>query len=103
MSSSPPAQSEPIVAMPLSSAHPPLVPVRLDPAQGSGKTIEGTSTDPAELAGKERMDTKVEEVAIEKSKSCSRECEVKGQWWPCLTTEDELCSMEAEGFLRPGS
>jgi hypothetical protein len=51
----------------------------LDPAQRSGKTIEGASTDPAEQAGKERMEKKVEEVAAKKSKARSREGEVKGQ------------------------
>jgi hypothetical protein len=75
MSSStlPHAQSEPIAATPISSAPLPLVPVRLDPAQGSGKTIEGASTDPAELAEKEYMGKKVEEVAAKKSKARSRE------------------------------
>ncbi|KAK1660623.1 hypothetical protein QYE76_048782 [Lolium multiflorum] len=50
------------------------------------------------------MQKKVEEVAAtKKSKARSREGEVKGQWWPCTTTEDELRSFEAEGFLKPGS
>jgi hypothetical protein len=48
------------------------------------------------------MEKKVEEVT-KKSKARSREGEVKGQWWPCQTTEDEFRSMEAGGFLRPGS
>jgi hypothetical protein len=48
------------------------------------------------------MEKKVEEVT-KKSKTRSREGEVKGQWWPCQTTEDEFCNMEAGGFLRPGS
>jgi hypothetical protein len=102
-SSPPPAQSEPIVAKPLAFAPPPLIPVRLDPSQGSGKNIEGASTDPAELARKDRMEKKVEEAATKKSKARSRDGEVKGQWWPCTTSEDELRNLEAEGFLRPGS
>jgi hypothetical protein len=64
--------------MPLSSAPPPLVPFRLDPSQGSDKTIEGASTDPAELRRKERIEKKVEEVLTKKSKARSREGEVKG-------------------------
>ncbi|KAK1660664.1 hypothetical protein QYE76_048823 [Lolium multiflorum] len=106
MSSSapPPSQPEPISATPISSAPPPFIPVQLDPAQGSDKFIEGASSDPADLTGKEQMQKKVEEVAAtKKSKARSRESEVKGQWWPCTTTEDELRSFEAEGFLKPGS
>jgi hypothetical protein len=50
------------------------------------------------------MQKKVEEViAARKSKARTREGEVKGQWWPCTTTEDELHSLDAEGFLQPGS
>jgi hypothetical protein len=50
------------------------------------------------------MEKKVdEEAAKKKSKARTREGEVKGQWWPCTPTEDELHSLEAEGFLRPGS
>ncbi|KAK1601717.1 hypothetical protein QYE76_016438 [Lolium multiflorum] len=49
------------------------------------------------------MEKRVEEVTAKKSKARSREGEVKGQWWPCTTTEDELRSFEAEGFLQPGS
>jgi hypothetical protein len=54
--------------MPISSAPPPLVPVRLDPVQGSDKSIEGIITDPVELAGKDRMEKKVNEVAAKKFK-----------------------------------
>jgi hypothetical protein len=50
-----------------------------------------------------QMEKKVEEVAARGSKARSREGEVKGQWWPCTTTEDELRSLEVEGFLQPGS
>ncbi|KAK1666404.1 hypothetical protein QYE76_054563 [Lolium multiflorum] len=49
------------------------------------------------------MEKKLEEVAAKKSKARSRKGEVKGQWWPCTTTEDELRSLVAEGFLLPGS
>jgi hypothetical protein len=48
------------------------------------------------------MEKKVDEVAAKKSKARTREGKVKGQWWPCTTTEDELRSLEAEGFLQPG-
>ena len=58
--------------------------------------------DPAEAAGKEKMEQKVEEAA-KKSKARTREGEVKGQWWLCAATEEELQSMEAEGFLKPGT
>ncbi|KAK1616520.1 hypothetical protein QYE76_022037 [Lolium multiflorum] len=90
--------------MPISSAPPPFISVQLDPTKGSDKSIEGASSNPANLAGKEQMQKKVEEVAAtKKSKARSREGEVKGQWWPCTTTEDELRIFEAEGFLQPGS
>jgi hypothetical protein len=49
------------------------------------------------------MEKKVEEVGAKKSKARSREGEVKGQWWPCTTTEGELRNLEAEGFLQPES
>jgi hypothetical protein len=76
----------------------------LDPAKGFDKTIEGGSSNPADLAGKEQMQKKVEDVAAtKKSKARSREGKVKGQWWPCTTTENELRNLEAEGFLKPGS
>jgi hypothetical protein len=75
----------------------------LDPSQGCGKTIEGTSTDPTEIAEKERMEQNFDEAAARKSKAQAREGEVKGQWWPCTATEEELRSMGAEGFLQPGS
>lgn len=89
--------------MPISSAPPPFIPVQLDPTKGSDKTIEGSTSNPADLAGKKQMEKKVEEAAAKKSKARTREGEVKGQLWPCTTTEDELRSFEAEGFLQPGS
>jgi hypothetical protein len=46
------------------------------------------------------MEKMVEEVVVKKSKARSREGEVKGQWWSYTTSEDELCNLEAEGFLR---
>jgi hypothetical protein len=39
------------------------------------------------------MEQKVEEAATKKSKARTREGEVKGQWWPCTATEEELRSM----------
>jgi hypothetical protein len=60
-------------------------------------------TDLVELAGKERMENKVDEVATKKPKDWTCEGKVKGQWWSSTTTEDELHSLEAEGFLQPGS
>ncbi|XP_051229544.2 uncharacterized protein [Lolium perenne] len=105
MSSStpPPSMSEPIAATPISSAPPPFIPVQLDPTKDSGKNIEGTSTNPEEMAGSEQMQKKVEEAATKKSKDRSRDGEAKGKWWPCTTTETELRNLEAEGFLQPGS
>ncbi|KAK1630073.1 hypothetical protein QYE76_004388 [Lolium multiflorum] len=105
MSSSnpPPSQTEPIAATLISSAPPPFSPVQLDPTKRYGKNIEGTSANLEDLAGSKQMEKKVEEVTAKKSKAQSREGEVKGQWWPCTTTEDELPSLEAEGFLQPGS
>jgi hypothetical protein len=50
----------------------------LDPSQGCGKTIEGTSTDLTEIAEKERMEQKFDEAAARKSKAQAREGEVKG-------------------------
>jgi hypothetical protein len=67
----------------------------LDPAKGSDKPIEEASSNPGDLAGKKQMEKKVEEAAAKKSKARSREGEVKGQWWPCTTIEDELRSFEA--------
>jgi hypothetical protein len=66
------------MATPLASAPPPLIPVQLDPSQGSGKTIEGETTDPVERVGKEKMEQKVEEAAAKRSKARTREGEVKG-------------------------
>ncbi|KAK1649191.1 hypothetical protein QYE76_066996 [Lolium multiflorum] len=105
MSSStpPPSQTEPISATPISSAPPPFSLVQLDPSKGSGKNIEGTSANPEDVASSKEMENKMEEVATKKSKARSREGEVKGKWWPCTTTEDELRSLEAEGFLQPKS
>jgi hypothetical protein len=96
-------QTEPIAATPISSAPLPFIPVQLDPIKGSGKTIEGATSNPADLDGKKQMENKVEEAAANKLKARSREGEVKGQWWPCTSGEDELRSFEAEGFLQPGS
>ncbi len=66
--------------MPISSAPPPFIPVQLDPSKGSGKTIEGATSNPADLAGKKQMEKKVEEASAKKLKARSREGEVKGQW-----------------------
>jgi hypothetical protein len=86
-SSTPPlSQSEAIVAMPISSAPPPFIPVHLNPTKGSDKTIEGATSNPADLAGKKQMEKKVEEAATKKSKARTREGEVKGKLWPCTTT-----------------
>jgi hypothetical protein len=105
MSSStpPPSQTEPIAARPISSAPPPFILIQLDPAKGPGKTIEGATSNSEKLAGSKQMENKVEEVAAKNLKARSSEGEVKGQWWPCTTTEDELRSFEAKGFLQPGS
>jgi hypothetical protein len=105
MSSStpPPSQTEPIAATPISSAPPPFSPVQLDPTKGSNKNIEGTSANPEDLAGLKQMEKKVDEDVAKKSKTRYLEGEVKGQWWSCTTIENELRSLEAEGFLRPGS
>ncbi|KAK1687209.1 hypothetical protein QYE76_048057 [Lolium multiflorum] len=66
--------------MPISSAPPPFISVQLDPTKGSDKSIEGASSNPANLAGKEQMQKKVEEVAAtKKSKARSREGE-PGSW-----------------------
>jgi hypothetical protein len=54
------------MATPLAFAPPPPIPVRLDPFQGCGKTIEGKTTDLAQLAGKEKIEQKVEEAAAKK-------------------------------------
>ncbi|KAK1608114.1 hypothetical protein QYE76_031787 [Lolium multiflorum] len=105
MSSStpPPSTSEPIAATPISSAPPPVVPVQLNPSKDSGKNIGGTSANPEEAAGAEQMEKKVDEAAAKKSKARSRDGEAKGKWWPCTTTENEHCNLEAKGFLQPGS
>jgi hypothetical protein len=75
----------------------------LDPSKGSGKSIEGTSATPSDLAGEKQMEKKVDEAAAKKSKARSREGEAKGLWWPCAITENELRNLEAEGFLKPNS
>ncbi|KAK1610929.1 hypothetical protein QYE76_034602 [Lolium multiflorum] len=49
------------------------------------------------------MEKKAEEAAAKKSKARAQDIEAKGKWWPCTTTETELCNLEAEGFLKPGS
>ncbi|KAK1619169.1 hypothetical protein QYE76_024686 [Lolium multiflorum] len=91
------------MATPISSAHPPLVPVHLEPRKDSRKNIEGSSANPEETAGTEQMEKKVEEATTKKSKSRKRDNEAKGKWWPCFTTETELRNLEAEGFIKPGS
>jgi hypothetical protein len=91
------------MAMPLASAPPSLIPVRLDPSQGSGKTIEGETTNLSKRAGKDKIEQKDEDAASRKSKPRTCEGEVKGKWWPCTATEEELQSMVVEGFLQPGS
>ncbi|KAK1670389.1 hypothetical protein QYE76_058548 [Lolium multiflorum] len=96
----PPPTSEPISAIPISSAPPPFIPVQLDPSKDSGKDVEGTSANPEKTFGAEQ---KAEEIAAKKSKARQRDSEAKGKWWPCTTTEMELKNLEAEGFLRPGS
>jgi hypothetical protein len=84
MSSStpPPSQTEPIASIPISSTPPPFSHVQLDPTKGFAN--------PEELAGSKQMEKKVEEVGAKKSKARSCEGEVKGQWWPCTTTEGEF-------------
>jgi hypothetical protein len=57
---------------------------------------------PSELAGKEKMEKKVEEAA-KKFKARTRDGEVKGKWWTCTMTEEELRNMESEGFLKLGT
>ncbi|KAK1653909.1 hypothetical protein QYE76_071714 [Lolium multiflorum] len=102
-SATPPPSSEPILATPISSAPPPLVPVQLVPARDSGKDAEGTSSIPEKTSEAEQAKQKAEEIAAKKSKARQRDSEAKGKWWPCTTTELELQNLEAGGFLRPGS
>ncbi|KAK1666893.1 hypothetical protein QYE76_055052 [Lolium multiflorum] len=104
MSSStpPPAQSEPIAATPITSAPPPLAPVRLDPAQGS-KPLKEPAPIRRNLLERSEWKKRWRKWPPKNPKAQSREGEVKGQWWPCSTSEDELHSLEAEDFLRPGS
>ncbi|KAK1667244.1 hypothetical protein QYE76_055403 [Lolium multiflorum] len=101
-SSTPPPTSEPILAIPLSSAPPPFAPIRLDPSKDSGKETEGTSANPEKTSGADQTEHKAEEV-VKKSKARQRDSEARGKWWPCTTTEMELKNLEAEGFLQPGS
>ncbi|KAK1602833.1 hypothetical protein QYE76_017006 [Lolium multiflorum] len=101
-SSTPPPSSEPIAAIPISSAPPPFIPMQLEPSKDSGKSIEGTSANPEDIAGAEQMEKKAEEAA-KKSKARKRDDKAKGKWWPCFTTEIELRNLEAEGFIKPGS
>ncbi|KAK1651986.1 hypothetical protein QYE76_069791 [Lolium multiflorum] len=101
-SSTPPPTSEPILAIPLSSAPPPFAPIRLDPSKDSGKETEGTSANPEKTSGADQTEHKAEEV-VKKSKARQRDSEAKGKWWPCTTTEMELKNLEAESFLQPGS
>ncbi|KAK1664419.1 hypothetical protein QYE76_052578 [Lolium multiflorum] len=102
-SSTPPPSTEPIAAIPISSAPPPFIPVQLEPSKDSGKSIEGTSANPEDIAGAEQMEKKTEEAAAKKSKARKRDDKAKGKWWPCFTTEIELRNLEAEGFIKPGS
>jgi hypothetical protein len=55
--------------------------VHLDPSHRFARTIEGEhqTSNLAELAGKEKMEQKVEEAAAKKFKARTREGEVKGQ------------------------
>ncbi|KAK1670621.1 hypothetical protein QYE76_058780 [Lolium multiflorum] len=91
------------MATPISSAHPPFVPVQLDPSKDSGKNIEGSSANPEETMGADQMEQKVEEAAAKKSKARARDSEAKGKWWPCTTTKIELRNLKVEGFLKPSS
>ncbi|KAK1651043.1 hypothetical protein QYE76_068848 [Lolium multiflorum] len=101
-SSTPPPSSEPIAAIPISSAPPPFVPMQLEPSKDSGKSIEGTSANPEDIAGAEQMEKKAEEAA-KKSKARKQDDKAKGKWWPCFTSEIELRNLEAEGFIKPGT
>ncbi|KAK1662087.1 hypothetical protein QYE76_050246 [Lolium multiflorum] len=88
------------MAIPISSAPPPFIPIRLDPSKDSGKEAEGTSAHPEKTSGAGQTEHQVEEVT-KKSKARKRDSEAK--WWPCTTTEMELKNLESEGFLQPGS
>ncbi|KAK1628811.1 hypothetical protein QYE76_003126 [Lolium multiflorum] len=102
-SSTPPPSTEPIAATPISSAPPLFIPVQLEPSRDSGKSIEGASANPEDIAGAKQMEKKAEEAAAKKSKARKRDDTAKGKWWHCFTSEIELRNLEAEGFIKPGS
>jgi hypothetical protein len=56
--------------------------------------------DPAEIVGSKKMKKKVEEV-VKKPKARIRDRDVKGKWWRCTVTEDEMRNLETKGFLKP--
>ncbi|KAK1682397.1 hypothetical protein QYE76_043245 [Lolium multiflorum] len=90
------------MAIPISSAPPPFIPINLDPSKDSGKEAVGTSAHPEKTSGAGQTEHQADEVT-KKSKARKRDSEAKGKWWPCTTTEMELKNLESEGFLQPGS
>ena len=95
---------EPICPDPIAYLPPYVSDVRLaQPFSASSSTLLGripTAQElEEELQGQARMAAKVQEVENKKaSKARSREG-VRGQWWPCETTDAELRELQNEGMI----
>ncbi|KAK1610691.1 hypothetical protein QYE76_034364 [Lolium multiflorum] len=103
-SSPDPSAVEPICPDPIAYLPPYVSNVRLaQPFSASSSSLLGripTAQElEEELQGQARMAAKVQEVENKKpSKARSREG-VRGQWWPCETTDAELRELQNEGMI----
>ncbi|KAK1652194.1 hypothetical protein QYE76_069999 [Lolium multiflorum] len=103
-SSPDPSAVEPFCPDPIAYLPPYISDVRLaQPFSASSSTLLGripTAQElEEELQGQARMAAKVQEVENKKaSKARSREG-VRGQWWPCETTDAELRELQNEGMI----
>ncbi|KAK1650121.1 hypothetical protein QYE76_067926 [Lolium multiflorum] len=103
-SSPDPSAVEPICPDPIAYLPPYVSDVRLaQPFSASSSTLLGripTAQElEEELQGQARMAAKVQEAENKKaSKARSREG-VRGQWWPCETTDAELRELQNEGMI----
>ncbi|KAK1668470.1 hypothetical protein QYE76_056629 [Lolium multiflorum] len=103
-SSPDPSAVEPFCPDPIAYLPPYVSDVRLaQPFSASSSTLLGripTAQElEEELQGQARMAAKVQEVENKKaSKARSREG-VRGQWWPCETTDAELRELQNEGMI----
>ncbi|KAK1698863.1 hypothetical protein QYE76_015560 [Lolium multiflorum] len=99
-----PSAVEPIFPDPIAYLPPYVSDIRLaQPFSASSSTLLGripTAQElEEELQGQARMAAKVQEAENKRaSKSRSREG-VRGQWWPCETTDAELRELQNEGMI----